>query len=107
MSNWVSAHYNLYNALFNHLLQSPFKAKVTGIYDGMKMDLVKPYAILGETDVIESESSTGMYEDIAVQMHIYADGKPECRELLRMLKYYAKQKPFTLDGYETVSYTHL
>lgn len=100
MSNWVSAHEPLYNALFNHLLQSPFKVKVTGIYDGMKMDLAKPYAIVGETDVIESESSTGMHEDIAVQMHIYSDGKPECRELMRLMKYYAKQKPFTLDGYE-------
>ena len=100
MSNWVSAHEPLYNALFNHLLQSPLKARVTGIYDGMKMDLVKPYAIVGETGVIESESSTGMHEDIAVQMHIYADSKPECRELMRLMKYYAKQKPFTLDGCE-------
>ena len=100
MSNWVSAHGSLYNALFNHLLQSPLKAKVTGIYDGMKTDLVKPYAILGETDVIESEYTTGLTEDIAVQMHIYTDGKPECRELLRLLKYYAKQKPFIMEGYE-------
>ena len=100
MSNWVSAHGSLYNALFNHLLQSPLKAKVTGIYDGMKTDLVKPYAILGETDVIESEYTTGLTEDIAVQMHIYTDGKPECRELLRLLKYYAKQKPFIVESYE-------
>ena len=100
MSNWVSAHGSLYNALFNHLLQSPLKAKVTGIYDGMKTDLVKPYAILGETDVIESEYTTGLTEDIAVQMHIYTDGKPECRELLRLLKYYAKQKPLIIEGYE-------
>lgn len=100
MSNWVSAEYDLYNALFNHILQSPLKAEVTGVYDGMKEGLVKPYAIVGETDVIESESSTSMYEDIAVQMHVYTDGKPECRELLRLLKFYTKQKPFSIDGYE-------
>lgn len=100
MSNWVSAHEPLYNALFNHLLQSPFKDKVVSIEDGMKVELVKPYAIVGETDVIESESSTSMYEDIAVQMHVYTDDKPQCRELLRQLKFYAKQKPFEIDGYE-------
>lgn len=100
MSNWVSAHEPLYNALFNHLLQSPFNDKVVSIEDGMKVELVKPYAIVGETNVIESESSTSMYEDIAVQMHVYTDSKPQCRELLRHLKFYAKQKPFEIDGYE-------
>ncbi len=97
--NWVSAHDSLYNALFNSLLQSPFKGKVTGIYDGAKADLSKPYCIIGETNVLEDISSTSMYEDIAVQMHIYADSKPECRMLLKDLKYYAKQQ-FALSHYE-------
>lgn len=92
MSNWVSAHEDLYNALFNHILQSPFKSKVAGIYDGAKEDLKQPYAIVGETDVIEEVSSLSLTEDIAVQMHIYTGNKPQCRSLLKDLKYYAKQK---------------
>lgn len=101
MSNWVSAHEDLYNALFNHILQSPFKAKVEGIYDGAKENLKQPYAIIGETDVIETEYTTSMYEDIAVQMHVYADNKPDCRSLLKELKFYAKQE-LTLSGYEVI-----
>lgn len=93
MSNWLSAHEDLYIALFRHLDRSPFKAMVVGIHDGMKEDLKKPYAIVGETDVIEEVSSGAMIEDIAVQMHVYTDSKPKCRELLKYLKFYAKQIP--------------
>ena len=97
--NWVSAHESLYNALFNHILQSPFKAKVDGIYDGAKEGLKQPYCIIGETDVIEEIGSQSMTEDIAVQMHIYAGNKPQCRSLLKDLKYYAKQE-FKFPHYE-------
>lgn len=99
MSNWVSAHEDLYNALFNHIWQSPFRNKVVSVEDGMKVELVKPYAIVGETNVVESETSTSMWEDVAVQMHVYTDSKTECRTLMKHLKFYARQK-FPLPGYE-------
>lgn len=101
--NWVSAEPELFNNLFRHIEQSPLKGKVTAIVDGVRKDLTTPYIVIGETDVIESPTSTSMYEDIAVQMHIYTDGKPECRELKQMLKYYANQVTIP-DDYEV---THI
>lgn len=92
MSNWVSAESDLYNGLFNMILQSPLKDRVASIEDGVKKELSTPYIVIGETNVTEEVSSTSMYEDIAVQMHIYTDSKPECRDLKTMLKYYARQK---------------
>lgn len=92
MSNWVSAHEELYNGLFNTVLQSPLMAKVNSVEDGVKKDLVTPYIIIGETNVTEEVTSTSMKEDIAVQMHIYADSKPECRELMKWLKFYTRVK---------------
>lgn len=92
MSNWVSAHEELYNGVFNAVLQSPLKAKVNSIEDGVKKELVTPYIVIGETSVTESVTSTSMREDIAVQMHVYADSKPECRELMKWLKFYTRVK---------------
>ncbi|GAA3723186.1 hypothetical protein GCM10022378_11630 [Salinicoccus jeotgali] len=90
--NWVSAHEELYNGLFNTVLQSPLMAKVKGVEDGVKKELVTPYIVIGETNVTEEVTSTSMREDIAVQMHVYADGKPECRELMKWLKFYTRVK---------------
>lgn len=97
--NWVSAEPELFNNLFRHIEQSPLKGKVTAIVDGVRKDLTTPYIVIGETDIIESVGSQSMTEDIAVQMHVYADGKPLCRELKKDLKHYAKQY-FPLENYE-------
>lgn len=99
MSNWVSAHEELYNGVFNMVYQSPLKAKVNSIEDGVKKALVTPYIVIGETDVTEEVTSTSMREDIAVQMHVYADSKPECRELMKWLKFYTRVK-IPMEHYE-------
>lgn len=99
MSNWVSAHEELYNGVFNMVYQSPLKAKVNSIEDGVKKELVTPYIVIGETNVTESVTSTSMREDIAVQMHVYADSKPECRELMKWLKFYTRVK-IPMEHYE-------
>ncbi|MFA7745106.1 DUF3168 domain-containing protein [Salinicoccus roseus] len=99
MSNWVSAHEELYNGVFNTVLQSPLTAKVNSVEDGVKKELVTPYIVIGETNVTESVTSTSMREDIAVQMHVYADSKPECRELMKWLKFYTRVK-IPMEHYE-------
>lgn len=99
MSNWVSAHEELYNGVFNMVYQSPLKAKVNSIEDGVKKELVTPYIVIGETNVTEEVTSTSMREDIAVQMHVYADSKPECRELMKWLKFYTRVK-IPMEHYE-------
>ncbi|MEZ2459304.1 DUF3168 domain-containing protein [Salinicoccus roseus] len=99
MSNWVSAHEELYNGVFNTVLQSPLLAKVNSVEDGVKKELVTPYIVIGETNVTESVTSTSMREDIAVQMHVYADSKPECRELMKWLKFYTRVK-IPMEHYE-------
>ena len=99
MSNWVSAHEELYNGVFNMVYQSPLKAKVNSIEDGVKKELVTPYIVIGETNVTEEVTSTSMREDIAVQMHVYADNKPECRELMKWLKFYTRVK-IPMEHYE-------
>ncbi|KIH69942.1 tail completion protein gp17 [Salinicoccus roseus] len=99
MSNWVSAHEELYNGVFNMVYQSPLKAKVNSVEDGVKKELVTPYIVIGETNVTESVTSTSMREDIAVQMHVYADSKPECRELMKWLKFYTRVK-IPMEHYE-------
>lgn len=91
MSNWVSAESDLFNAIFNRVLQSPLANAVTSVEDGVKKDLQTPYIVIGETDVIENKTPTSMREDIAIQMHVYADSKPDCREFLVGLKKIVKE----------------
>lgn len=110
MSNWVSAEPELYKGLFDAIMASPLSAKVNHIEDGVKKEayhlrtqeyteMQTPYIVIGETDVMEDLTSTSMREPIGVQMHVYADSKFECRELLRLLKYYAKEK-IPMEHYE-------
>ncbi|WP_185160555.1 tail completion protein gp17 [Mammaliicoccus sciuri] len=101
MSNWVPAETELFTQLYNQINEHPLiKNKVKGVFDCVQKEPEYPYLIVGETETLEQETSTDMYETVAVTFHVYSQSanSHETRDILKYVEMVAKLG-FEMKGY--------
>lgn len=95
MTDWVSSERELIKTIMIHLNKSPLLSGLNNhIYDRAQVDInSNTYVIVGETNIIEHETSNTLVETIAVTAHVYHrnDANPdltvdETRQFVVMLK---------------------
>lgn len=100
MADWLSAEQPLIKAIMEHLYQSHLMIELNGnIYDKAQVDIQgDTYIIIGETNVIEYQTSNTNKEVIAVTAHIYHKNEAnpeltvyETRQFMRWLRFYMQQ----------------
>lgn len=95
MTDWVSSERELIKTIMIHLNKSPLLSGLNNhIYDRPQVDInSNTYVIVGETNVVEHETSNTLVETITVTAHVYHrnDANPdltvdETRQFVVMLK---------------------
>lgn len=74
---WVSVERYLFNKIYNKLKSNPIINKQLDgrVFDCVQKDAVYPYIVVGETNVTNKETTTSMFEDVGVTLHVYSQAK--------------------------------
>lgn len=103
MDMWVSVEPELYYRVYDRLADNPIINHLVGgrVYDGVQDKTEYPYINVGETNVTHKESSTEMYESVAITIHAYSQtlNKYEVKELLKFIGF-VLNRPIEIDNYE-------
>ena len=86
---WVSVERYLFNKIYNKLKSNPIVSKQLGgrVFDCVQKDAVYPYIVVGETNVTNKETTTSMFEDVGVTLHVYsqARNRDEVAQIIQFL----------------------
>ena len=86
---WVSVERYLFNKIYNKLKSNPIVSKQLGgrVFDCVQKDAVYPYIVVGETNVTNTETTTSMFEDVGVTLHVYsqARNRDEVAQIIQFL----------------------
>ena len=86
---WVSVERYLFNKIYNKLKSNPIVSKQLGgrVFDCVQKDAVYPYIVVGETNVTNKETTTSMFEDVGVTLHVYsqARNRDEASQIIQYL----------------------
>lgn len=86
---WVSVERYLFNKIYNKLKSNPIVSKQLGgrVFDCVQKDAVYPYIVVGETNVTNKETTTSMFEDVGVTLHVYsqARNRDESAQIIQFL----------------------
>ena len=86
---WVSVERYLFNKIYNKLKSNPIVSKQLGgrVFDCVQKDAVYPYIVVGETNVTNKETTTSMFEDVGVTLHVYSQAlnRDEAAQIIQFL----------------------
>lgn len=86
---WVSVERYLFNKIYNKLKSNPIVSKQLGgrVFDCVQKDAVYPYIVVGETNVTNKETTTSMFEDVGVTLHVYSQSRnrDEAAQIIQFL----------------------
>ncbi|MBM6026716.1 DUF3168 domain-containing protein [Staphylococcus epidermidis] len=86
---WVSVERYLFNKIYNKLKSNPIIKKQLGgrVFDCVQKDAVYPYIVVGETNVTNKETTTSMFEDVGVTLHVYSQSRnrDEAAQIIQFL----------------------
>lgn len=86
---WVSVERYLFNKIYNKLKSNPIIKKQLGgrVFDCVQKDAVYPYIVVGETNVTNKETTTSMFEDVGVTLHVYSQAinRDEVAQIIQFL----------------------
>ena len=102
---WVSVERYLFNKIYNKLKSNPIVSKQLGgrVFDGVQKDAVYPYIVVGETNVTNKETTTSMFEDVGVTLHVYsqARNRDEVAQIIQFLGH-ALNTEFEIEHYSFI-----
>ena len=102
---WVSVERYLFNKIYNKLKSNPIIKKQLGgrVFDCVQKDAVYPYIVVGETNVTNKETTTSMFEDVCVTLHVYsqARNRDEVAQIIQFLGH-ALNTEFEIEHYSFI-----
>ena len=102
---WVSVERYLFNKIYNKLKSNPIVSKQLGgrVFDCVQKDAVYPYIVVGETNVTNKETTTSMFEDVGVTLHVYsqARNRDEVAQIIQFLGH-ALNTEFEIEHYSFI-----